>query len=96
MSTLNITYTILAGNCGDLSRANVEIYADNLLDAIAAEYPDADIDVSIKWNTSGIGGGASVREVDEGYEINPDEAEFNTSEIETTIEYIAERVFETA
>lgn len=96
MATLKITYTILDGNCGDLAENEIRQYASALESTIRAAYPHAEIDVTIKWHTSGIGGGASVREVEDGYEVDPDDCECDADEIETHIGDIAERAFETA
>lgn len=98
-SILNITYTILDGNLGALGsdRVAVERYADQLRQKIADRYPDAEINVDIQWNTGGVGGGASVKEIDSrGFEIAPDDQEWDTEAVETTVGDIAERVFETA
>ena len=98
-STIKITYTILDGNLGALDGDEdaIEQYAADLQAAIEARYPDANVDVTVRWNTSGNGGGADVREIDErGFEVSPDDGEWDIEAVERNIGYIAEKLFETA
>lgn len=49
-----IEYTILEGNLGDfVTRQQAENYRETLEEVIRAEYPDAEVKVNLKYETSG-------------------------------------------
>ena len=93
---LKITHTILDGNCGDLTKDEIEAYSTAVNAAIKAKYNDADVETEIIWNTSGIGGGIEVQETDGIYEISPDDVEWDTESVAEHCRHIAEKIFETA
>lgn len=92
---LKIGYTIIDGNCADLTETEVEAYAEAVEAAIQTAYPSADVAVDIVWNTAGIGGGFDVREVDsKGYEIEPGEGDHDLDAVKMHLASVAEKIFE--
>ena len=87
--TLSINYVVYADHLGDIGNDEdlVETYAEKLEEAIRAEYPEADVEVEVKYNVSGVGSGASISYDDDDY--HGDE-----KAIRANVEHISETVFQ--
>lgn len=95
MTTLNINYEILAGNCDGLDDDAIEQFAADLRAALAARIPEAEIDVTVRPNTSGLGG-FKIFETDGQYEANPEDCEWDHEAVELVATSVMEQVYETA
>lgn len=52
-TTESITYTILAGNLGDVTRDEAESYADAVEAALVAAFPATDVTVNLEHDVEG-------------------------------------------
>lgn len=95
MTTLKITATILDGNMGGMKRDEIEAYAERLEQAFRSAYPKAEINIDVRWNTSGISGGIDVREIDGDFEVAPHDQQYDIDAIERNLADISESVLDT-
>lgn len=75
---MRITETILTGNCGDATYAEIERYADLVRAEFAEQFPNADVTVILAGGSGS--GPATLVEFDEGDE-HDGHAEFVASQV---------------
>jgi hypothetical protein len=85
--TLIIDHVLYATDLGDLGmdETAVDAYARKLEAAISAEYPQAEVDVPVKTNVTGVGSGSFVAYDDDEYHADVDLIRAHVDHIAETV-----------
>ena len=85
--TLVIDHVLYAIDLGDMGmdEAAVDAYARKLEAAISAEYPEAEVDVPVKTNVTGVGSGSFVSHDDDEYHDDEDRIRDHVDHIASTV-----------